>query len=89
MTQMEKKIQWCLNKAKRELEESDLHRGLVEVSPSKEIAKNHINKAQHNLEAALFFHDNGYSDWSASAFFYCLYHSFLGIIRKQRRMILH
>ncbi len=41
-----------------------------------------LQKAQHNLEAAIFFDRNGYSDWSASAFFYCSYHCFLAILRK-------
>ena len=42
----------------------------------------HLVKARHNLKAALFFQKNNYSDWSASAFFYCVYHCFLAVLRK-------
>ncbi|MBI2668755.1 hypothetical protein HYX14_02850 [Candidatus Woesearchaeota archaeon] len=82
MLQTEKKVQWCLNKAKRELEEQGIHRGLIQVEPDNNSAKRHLDKAQHNFEAALFFDEHGYSDWSASGFFYCAYHCFLAIIRK-------
>ena len=71
-----------MNKAKRELEESNLHRGLVETGKDEELAKKHIIKAEHNLKAALYFEKGGFSDWSASAFFYCIYHCFLAILRK-------
>lgn len=30
----------------------------------------------------MFFNENHYSDWSASAFFYCIYHCFLAILHK-------
>ncbi len=39
-------------------------------------------KAEHNLKAALYFEKGGFSDWSASAFFYCVYHCFLAVLRK-------
>jgi uncharacterized protein (UPF0332 family) len=71
-----------LNKAKRELKETGLHRGLVEGVHDDRMARMHIAKAEHNLSAALFFQKNNYSDWSASAFFYCIYHCLLAIIRK-------
>lgn len=83
MSQTKKKVEWCLNKAKRELAEQGIHRGLVQVHPDLELARKHLGKARHNLEAALFFDEHNYSDWSASAFFYCLYHCFLAILRKQ------
>jgi uncharacterized protein (UPF0332 family) len=82
MTEASSKVKWCLNKAKKELEDKQEHRGLVEVTPSDDMARKHLGKAQHNLNAAKFFYSNGYSDWSASAFFYCMYHCFLAIIRK-------
>jgi uncharacterized protein (UPF0332 family) len=59
-----------------------LHRGLVESEPDTKMAVKHIVKAEHNLKAALYFEQGGYSDWSMSAFFYCLYHCFLAILRK-------
>lgn len=71
-----------MDKAKRELEESDLHRGLVEIEDDLELAKKHVTKAEHNLKAVLYLEKGGFSDWSASAFFYCIYHCFLGILRK-------
>lgn len=82
MSQASNKVKWCLNKAKRELEESDLHRGLVKVEEDVELAEKHITKAEHNLKAALYFDKAGFSDWSASAFFYTIYHCFLAILRK-------
>lgn len=82
MSQASNKVKWCLNKAKKELEESGMHRGLVEQEQDYKTAALHMAKAQHNLSAALFFEKNDYSDWSASAFFYCIYHCFLAILRK-------
>jgi len=76
------KVRWCLNKAKKELEESDLHRGLVKTEESTELAEKHISKAEHNMSAAIKFDETGFSDWSASAFFYTIYHCFLAILRK-------
>ena len=82
MSQASNKVKWCLNKAKKELEESEMHRGLVEKEQDYKTAALHVAKARHNLNAALFFEKNNYSDWSASAFFYCIYHCFLAILRK-------
>ena len=82
MSQASNKVKWCLNKAKRELEKSDLHRGLVKVEDDSKLAEQHIIKAEHNLKAAIYFEKGGFSDWSASAFFYCVYHCFLSILRK-------
>lgn len=81
MSQVSKKVQWCLNKAKRELDESGTHRGLVQGKPDQKIAVMHIAKAEHNLRAASYFREGGYSDWSMNAFFYSNYHCFLAIIR--------
>lgn len=82
MSQVSNKVKWCLNKAKRELEETGLHRGLVKGEPDMNLAEKHITKAEHNLNAALYFEKGGYGDWSMSAFFYCLYHCLLAISRK-------
>jgi len=40
-------------------------------------------KALHNFSAINDFHDMGYSDWSASAAFYTLYHGLLAILAKR------
>lgn len=79
MTQAEKKVEWCLRKAKKELEERKKHRGLVKGDPNLEEARKHIEKAEHNLRAISYFNAGGYSDWSMSAGFYCIYHCFLSI----------
>jgi len=79
MSQASRKVEWCLKKAKRELEESDLHRGVVKVESNIKLAEKHIIKAEHNLKAALYFEKGGFSDWSVSAFFYTIYHCFLAI----------
>ncbi len=82
MSQATNKVKWCLNKAEKELKESNFHRGLVKHEQDLELAKKHIIKAEHNLKAALYFEKGRFSDWSASAFFYCIYHCFLAILRK-------
>ena len=82
MSQASNKVKWCLNKAKKELEETGMHRGLIEQEQDFKSASLHLAKARHNLNAALFFQKNNYSDWSASAFFYCIYHCFLAILRR-------
>jgi len=85
MSQASKHVEWCLNKAKKEIggcEESGKrpkHRGLLKVSPSIEEAKKHLAKAEHNLEGIAKFKEIGFSDWSMSAGFYCIYHCFLAI----------
>lgn len=79
MPQAENKVKWCLNKAKRELEEGKSHRGLVKVRQDKEEAKKHIKKAEHNYNGIFKLKDAGLSDWSASAVFYTIYHCFLAI----------
>ena len=82
MSQIDKKVKWCLNKAKREIEENKIHRGLLKIEPDIELARKHIIKAEHNLKAIIAFKEIGFSDWSASASFYAIYHSLLAIISK-------
>jgi uncharacterized protein (UPF0332 family) len=79
MTHSSNKVEWCLRKAKKEQEEGKKHRGLVNVSPNVEDARKHIDKAEHNLKAISYFNEGGFSDWSMSAAFYCIYHCFLAI----------
>lgn len=76
------KIKWCLNKAQRELKEMGKHRGLVKIAPDTDLARQHISKAEHNLTAMNRFKEIGFSDWSASAGFYSIYHCLLAIIAK-------
>lgn len=62
------------------MKECAFHRGLRTVERDREIAEKHIAKAEHNLQAAVYLDRGGFSDWSVSAFFYCIYHCFLAII---------
>ncbi len=76
------KVNWCLKKAEKELQENRKHRGLVKKEPDIELARQHIAKAEHNLKAVISFKKNGFSDWSASAAFYSIYHGFLAVLAK-------
>ena len=75
-------MNYCLNKAKKELQEGKKHKGLVEVKPDLKRAATHLNKAAHNFKAISAFSDIGFSDWSVSAAFYTIYHCFLAILAK-------
>ena len=76
------KVNWCLNKAKKELEEKKKHRGLVETAPAKDLAYQYLTKAEHNFKAVLYFERGGFTDWSVSAGFYCLYHCLMAVLAK-------
>ncbi len=82
MSHTSNKVDWCLEKAKKELQKSKKHRGLVKVKPNLEEARKHITKAEHNLTAMSYFNEGGFSDWSMSAAFYSIYHCFLAIAEK-------
>jgi uncharacterized protein (UPF0332 family) len=82
MSHAENKVNWCLKKAQKELKETNTHRGLLKIKPDTGLARRHIKKAEHNLKAMSDFRGIGYSDWSASAAFYCIYHCLLAIIAK-------
>lgn len=81
MSHLDNKIDWCVDKAQKELASNQKHRGLIKVSPNLEEAKKHIAKAEHNFKAALSL-EKTFSDWSVSACFYTIYHCFLAIILK-------
>jgi uncharacterized protein (UPF0332 family) len=82
MTQAEKKIEWCLRKAERELQEGSKHRGLVKINPDVEKSREHIKKAEHYLQATDYLKKGGFSDISASTIFYSMYHCLLAIAKK-------
>ena len=88
MSQATKHLDWCLNKAKREIEECKSqgkiikHRGLIKIEPNIIDAEKHLKKAEHNFKAIGSFKETGFSDWSISAGFYCIYHCFLAIASK-------
>jgi len=52
------------------------------IEPDKNKSLEHIKKAEHNLKGAIDFSRIGYSDWSASAFFYSIYQCLLAIAVK-------
>jgi len=88
VSQASKQVDWCLNKAKKEIDECkklgkrSKHRGLLKNNPNLDEAKNHLIKAEHNFNGIIKFKEIGFSDWSMSACFYCIYHCFLAIAAK-------
>jgi|SRR3989344_3095805 len=86
--QVSKRLDWCLNKATREVEECKKqkkkvrHRGLLKIEPDNKLAFGHLEKAKHNLEVFRLLRKNKFSDWSITAGFYTLYHCFLAIAIK-------
>ena len=88
MSQASNQVQWCLNKAKKEIEECEKenkrikHRGLLQDEPGIDNAKKHLKKAERNLKAITDFKKIGYSDWSVTAAFYSIYQCFLAIASK-------
>ena len=87
MSQASRKVKWCLKKADREVEECKKsgkrpkHRGLLRVKPDISEAKEHIEKAEHNLKASEYLKEE-FSDVSTSTIFYSMYHCFLAIAAK-------
>src|SRR3989338_1674094 len=85
MSQAANHVKWCIDKAKKEVQEakklgkSPKHRGLLEINPNIEEAGKHITKAEHDLKAISRFDEIGFSDWSVAAGFYSIYHCFLAI----------
>lgn len=73
------KLNDCLKDGKK----GERHKGLRKIEVSEEIISGHIKKAVHNFNAMDFFHNSDYSDWSASASFYCLYHCLLALIARK------
>lgn len=82
MSHSANKVEWCLRKAEKELKSGSRHRGLAKVPVDMDVVRAHIKKAEHNLAAITDFSKAGYSDWSASAAFYAIYHCLLAIIGK-------
>lgn len=82
MSHAKNKVEWCLNKAKKELDKEGKHRGLIKNSPNIEEARKHISKAEHYFKATDYLKRGDYSDISTSTLFYCIYHCFLAIAQK-------
>lgn len=73
------KLRKCLKEGKTG---GERHKGLKKIGVNKELIDKHIEKAAHNFDAIIDFKNMGYSDWSASAAFYALYHCLLALILK-------
>ena len=58
------------------------HKGLRKIEVNQDLIDKHLQKAAHNLNGITDFKNIGYSDWSASASFYTLYHCLLALIIK-------
>jgi uncharacterized protein (UPF0332 family) len=82
MSHAKNKVEWCLRKAERELNNSQNHRGLVKSDLNLLDALKHIEKAEHYLEATIYLKNGGFSDISASTAFYAMYHCLLAIAAK-------
>jgi uncharacterized protein (UPF0332 family) len=67
----------------KEGEKGERHKGLRKIQISQETINGHVNKAIHNFNAMDTFYRAGYSDWSASASFYSLYHLLLALLSKK------
>ena len=74
------KLKSCFDEGKRGEER---HQGLRIIKPSQDKAQEHLTKALHNFGAMTKLHDLNYSDWSASAAFYTLYHGLLAILAQR------
>jgi len=82
MSHAKNKVDWCLNKAKKELQIKNQHRGLIKVVIDIEKARDHLAKAEHNLKVTFYLQRGGFTDWCSSSLFYVIYHCFLGILAK-------
>ncbi|HLC73737.1 MAG TPA: hypothetical protein VJH20_03820 [Candidatus Nanoarchaeia archaeon] len=88
MSQASKQVEWCLKKAKKELEECrklgkrPKHRGLIQLNPNKEVPLEHIKKSEENLQFALSIDRRKYGYKIVENTFYCIYQCFLAIASK-------
>ena len=73
------KLKKCLEEGEKG---GERHKGLRIIEINKELIDKHLKKAAHNLNAITEFKNIGYSDWSASAAFYALYHCLLALLIK-------
>ncbi|MBU2633658.1 MAG: HEPN domain-containing protein [Nanoarchaeota archaeon] len=71
-----------LKKCFKEGEKGKRHKGLRKIEIDDKRFNNHLFKAEHNLKAVIYLKKGGFSDWSASACFYCLYHCLLALCIK-------
>ena len=77
--QLKNKLDGCFKEGERG---GERHRGLKKIGLNESLIEKHLKKAGHNLNAITEFRNIGYSDWSASAAFYALYHFLLALLIK-------
>ena len=88
MLQASKTIGWCLKKAEKEIKECEesgkrvKHRGLIEIIPNIDMAKEHIKKAEENLLFANSINLDKFGFKAIESLFYSFYHCFLAIAVK-------
>ena len=88
MSQSSKHVEWCLSKAKKEIEECirlnkrQKHRGLVKSNPDIQKAQNHLKKAEENLQFATSIDSKKYGYKIVESIFYSVYQCFLSISMK-------
>lgn len=73
------KLEKCFKEGEMEKER---HQGLRKIKIDRERINNHLRKAEHNLNSMVYLKKGGFSDWSASAAFYTLYHCLLALTAK-------
>jgi len=52
------------------------------IAPNVKLAREHIEKAKHNLRAAAYNQTGGFEDWAVSQAYYAMYHALLAILFK-------
>ncbi|MFH1249063.1 MAG: HEPN domain-containing protein [archaeon] len=70
MPSSKSKINWCLADARR----------MRIITPNSKLAKEHIEKAKHNLRAADYNIKGDFDDWAVSQAYYAMYHSLLALL---------
>lgn len=75
------KLKKCFDEGARG---SERHQGLRRAATGEAEVRAHLMKAMHNFRAMGDFHELHYSDWSASAAFYTLYHALFGYSGRAR-----
>jgi len=73
MPKNKSKIDWCLENEKR----------MRMIPPNNNLAKAHIIKSKHNLNAADYNVSGGFDDWAISQAYYAMYHGLLAILFKK------
>ncbi len=66
------KFEWCLSKKNL----------LKRVPKNIKLAKEHIEKAKHNLLATYYNIEGGFDDWAVSQAYYSMYHGLLSVLYK-------